>query len=284
MNAKIKSALIIVSTIIGLIGCSTTRTVRMDSEQGNWTVGQQNYCVYKADILLCTPQGRVQMSYSTPADKKQLVPETLEGITDFQQTIQAGDDTVHLNVFDAKFSQHPDDYSIWNCLITGIGVPAIQCKLMRHPNADDKKAAARAEEDSALRALRYLDASDLRDRCGSPSTDVTHSYQFGFRPEQTAESGVLFYEGNSMLLAFVFGDNAGRYGGLEAASALPHGASSDINSSDANRNYEAYGLARRGSHLWSVKDGQFDESDWYVKEMPCLFKGWKSRRSLLWHP
>jgi hypothetical protein len=247
-------------------GCSTTKTVSVvtDDGTGKWPVGQHDYCFYKSNRIICMPQGGrivspAEFKANAKPGEKVKIEEVLflKGIRflgQVEEALQSSDPKMQVSVLDTKFSEKPEDYSVWNCISTGQGSPAVDCKMMKQPNADDKQMIAQEikrdqEVKDATLKLAALTHKSLEERCGQPLQ----------RGEDNISVTEL-YKGQSELLAFHFStfpppeDKLTIAGSLEAPPAkLDHSA------------------VLSGKHHWWGTRAE-GESPWYLKELSCLGK------------
>jgi hypothetical protein len=166
------------------------------------------------------------------------------------------DDTkeIKVSVFDAKFSEKPADFSIWNCITTGLGSPALDCKVMKQPSARDrqyisKKINERAEIKAATAKMAGLSHVILEQRCGPP-----------LERSQDSISTTELYKGESSLLAFHFTTYPEPKDELDLASSL--------GSQPAKLDHSA--VLSGGHHWWG---GRLEpESAWFLKQLSCLNK------------
>jgi hypothetical protein len=248
-----------------LIGCSTTRTTSVITEPGNWVVGQHDYCIYKADKLVCIPQGKEQAALSLEQKIRQIKGEKIKiedmlfsnGVNimgQLEEGLQRGEKDLQVSVFDTKFSEKPDDYSVWNCISTGKGSPAVECSMMKQPSAKDKefiskKTGEREEIKIATAKMSALGHKTLEERCGKP-------LQRGEDQVSVTE----LYKGESTLLAFHFNTWPAPEDKLTVAGSL--------DSPPATLDHHA---VLEGKHHWW--GGRLEaESPWFLKELPCLNK------------
>jgi len=245
-----------------LAGCSTTKTVSVvtDDGTGKWTVGQHDYCFYKSNRIICMPQGtRIIIP---PEMKEKAKPGETVKIEDvlflngvrFLGQVEDKLQMMQVSVFDTKFSEKPEDYSVWNCISTGQGSPAVDCKVMKQPNADDRQMIAQQlkqqqEVKDATMKIASLTHKSLEDRCGQP-------VQRG----EDSISVTELYKGQSQLLAFHFSTYPPPEDKLTLASSLE--------SPPAKLDHNA---VLNGKHHWW--GGRVEsESPWYLQELGCLGK------------
>jgi len=256
--------------LLALTGCSTTKPVSVVTDDVNWTVGQHDYCVYKANRLLCAPSGgRFTVPKEMVAQHKEGEKYKIEDILfansiDFTSRIEEGlrknEKGLQLKVFDTKFSTNPDDYSIWNCITTGLGSPAVECKLMKQPSPKDKELIANKLEQQRLGrkasdTLHVLTHKMIEERCGAPLQ----------RTEDSISVAEL-YQGESRLLAFHFNTLS------EDRLSLVSSMSSPPTKLDHKSMLDAWD----GDHGWMDIGGSSEREGaaaiWILKEMPCLQK------------
>ena len=255
---------------LGLIlaGCSPTKTVSVVTEEGagTWATGQHDYCIYKANRLICTPQ----------ESRPLVIPEVLKGkikpgekvkiedvmflnsvrfMSQVEDSLENRKPKLHVTVFDTKFSEKPEDYSVWNCISTGQGSPAVECKVMKQPNSEDKEYVARElkkqqEVKDATLKMSSLTHKLLEELCGQP-----------LQRGEDSISVTELYKGPSELLAFHFDTYPPPKDKLTIASSLE--------APPAKLNHDA---VLNGKHHWWGVGGLESESPWYLQQLPCLNK------------
>jgi hypothetical protein len=248
-----------------MLGCSTTKTVSVITENGNWIVGQHDYCVYKAENLLCVPQSNQKMypsqdllAHLAPGEKPKtediIFYNSIGFMAYVKEELKKQTEKLQSSALDTRFSEKPDDYSIWNCLSTGKGSPAIDCSVMKQPNAKEKeyvqqKQRERQELEAATSKLLTLSHTSLENQCGAP-----------LQSNEDSISVVELYKGQSTLLAFHFDYFPKPTDKLTIASSL--------DSPPAKLDHDA---VLSGKHHWW--GGRIEnESSWFLKELPCLNK------------
>jgi hypothetical protein len=259
-----------VVTTLGLMlaGCSTTKTVSVVTEEGpgTWTTGQHDYCIYKANRLICTPQGNRPLVLPDemkgkikPGEKVKIEDvmflNSVRFMSQVEDSLQSGKPKLQVTVFDTKFSEKPEDYSVWNCISTGQGSPAVECKVMKQPNTEDKEYVARElkkqqEVKDATLKMSLLTHKLLEERCGQP-------VQRG----EDSISVTELYKGQSELLAFHFSTYPPPEDKLTIASSL--------DAPPAKLNHDA---VLSGKHHWWGVGGLESESPWYLQQLACLNK------------
>lgn len=165
-----------------LAGCSQTKTVSVLGTR--WEAGQHQDCIYKAEGLYCIPAS-MRLDAGMPREELQdkdgkPVPRSemlflrsvdLTQMLDKHRSEAQQDKYAETGTYDAKFSAKPVEYSVWDCLKTGAGSPAISCTLTRKPSGDkDDKFIAQQEEDAKLNdTLSSLSQDQLQAKCGKPA-------------------------------------------------------------------------------------------------------------------
>jgi len=249
-----------------LAGCSTTRAVSVvtDDGTGAWPVGQHDHCIYKSNRLICTPQGtRIvipeEMKGKIKPGEKVKIEEVLflnsvRFMGQVEESLQSGRPKMQVSVLDSKFSEKPEDYSVWNCISTGQGSPAVDCKVMKQPNSEDKEYIAQQlkkqqEVKDATLKLTSLTHKSLEERCGQP-------VQRG----EDSISVTELYKGQSELLAFHFSTYPPPEDKLTVASSL-----------DAPPAKLDHNAVLSGKHHWWGGRAE-SESTWYLQQLGCLGK------------
>lgn len=252
--------------VLVLAGCSTTKTVSVvtDDGTGKWTVGQHDYCFYKSNRLICMPQGGrivipTEMKGATKPGEKIKIEDVLflNGVRflgQVEETLKSSDPKMQVSVFDTKFSEKPEDYSVWNCISTGQGSPAVDCKVMKQPNAEDKQMIAdevKRQQDikDATLKIASLTRKSLEERCGQP-----------LQRGEDSISVTELYKGQSELLAFHFNTYPPGEDKLTVAGSL-----------DAPPATLDHNAVLSGKHHWWGTRSE-GESPWYLKELSCLGK------------
>jgi hypothetical protein len=262
--------LITMILLLTLVGCSTIKPVSVVTDEGNWTVGQHDYCVYKTGRLLCVPSGsRVTIPKEMVAQHKEgekykiedsLFANSFDFVSRVEEGLMKSEKRLQVKVFDTKFSAKPDDYSIWNCITTGLGSPAVECKLMKQPDVKGKELIANKLEQQRLGrkasgTLHALSHKMIEERCGAPLQ----------RTEDSISVAEL-YKGESKLLAFHF--NTLREDKLSLVSSM--------NSPPTKLDHKSMLDAWDGDHGWmdigSSSGRENAAAIWILKEMPCLEK------------
>lgn len=157
-----------------LVGCSQTRKVSVLAER--WEVGQHQDCIYKSDNLYCIAAEKSlgNAKYVTGPDAGKPVPRSSMLLSQAVGMIHAANglsaserEKAELGTFDARFSEGATEYSVWDCLRTGLGSPGISCSLTKKPKT--LEFVARQEEEAKLDdKLRSLTMEQLQAKCGQP--------------------------------------------------------------------------------------------------------------------
>lgn len=178
----------LLATIL-LTGCSQTKTVSVLGLK--WEIGQHQDCVYKAGNLYCIPANStsvVGLPLHGWKDKSGKPVEITRSQLLFSQSVAfthraeanrdeaAREKDAETGTYDTKFSTAPADYSIWDCLKTGIASPGISCTLTRKPSAKDSQLIADKEQEERLNdSLKTLTMDDLQTKCGKPGDTTSDS-------------------------------------------------------------------------------------------------------------
>ena len=259
--------LAVVGTLgLALAGCSTTKTVSVvtDDGTGKWTIGQHDYCIFKSNRLICMAQGNrivipEEMRTKVKPGEKVKIEDVLflnsvRFMGQVEDSLQSGRPKLQVSVFDTKFSEKPDDYSVWNCISTGQGSPAVDCKVMKQPNSGDKQMIAeelkkQQEIKDATLKIASLTHKSLEERCGQP-------LQRGEDDISVTE----LYKGQSELLAFHFSTYPPGEDKLTVAGSLQ--------AQPARLDNDA---VLSGKHHWWGGRTE-SESPWYLQQLGCLGK------------
>jgi hypothetical protein len=173
-----------------LSGCSQTKTVSVLGMK--WEIGQHQDCVYKAGNLYCIPAnspnvvGLPQRGWKDKAGKPvemkrsellfmQSVMLTHRVEANRAEALKEKD--AETGTYDTKFSTGPVDYSIWDCLKTGVASPGISCTLTRKPSGDkDMQFIANKEQEEQLNdSFKELTMDGLQTKCGPPANTTSDS-------------------------------------------------------------------------------------------------------------
>lgn len=176
-------------SVIFLAGCSHTQRTNVVSIK--WEIGQHQDCVYKGSNLYCIPANSetiVGLPLHGWKDKSGKPVEMERSQLLFSQSVTlihkveknraevTKDKDSEIGTYDAKFASNPFDYSIWDCLKTGIASPGISCTLARKPAAKDAQLIADKEEDERQNdALNALTMDNLQTKCGKPADTTSDS-------------------------------------------------------------------------------------------------------------
>ena len=182
------TALIFVALLCA--GCSNKQPVKILSQ--TWAVGKHQDCIFAKQGLYCLPTSmKMFRQYNLEGfidkDKKKL--SRTDGIfilsVDIVHYLERNraeaekDPSAEVGTFEASFSAHPSDYSIWDCYKTGNGSPAIACQLTKE--ADSKTRDFNAKKEAAAKtddALLGLTAASLINACSIPqATSTEQLYQ-----------------------------------------------------------------------------------------------------------
>jgi hypothetical protein len=172
-----------------LTGCSPTKKINVLGLK--WEIGQHQDCVYKADNLYCIPANSetvVGLSTHGWKDKSGKPIEMARSQLLFIQSVAlthrieanraeaASDKNAETGTYDTKFSASPADYSIWDCLKTGVSSPGISCTLARKPTDKDAQFIADKEQEEKLNdSFKALTMDDLQAKCGKPGNSTSDS-------------------------------------------------------------------------------------------------------------
>lgn len=184
---KVFAAAILLGAIL-LTGCSQTKTVSVLGLKSE--IGQHQDCVYKAGNLYCIPanspnviglsQNGWKDKSGKPIEMKRSELLFIQAVT-FTHRVDANraeamrDKDAESGTYDTKFSTGPVDYSIWDCLKTGVASPGISCTLARKPSGDkDMKFIADKEQEEQLNdSLKQLTMDGLQSKCGQPANTTS---------------------------------------------------------------------------------------------------------------
>ena len=173
-----------------LTGCSQTKTVSVLGLK--WEIGQHQDCVYKAGNLYCIPAnsttivGLSQRGWKDksgkPVEMKRSELLFIQSVT-LTHRVEANraealrEKDAETGTYDTKFSTDPLDYSIWDCLKTGVASPGISCALARKPSGDkDLKFIADKEQEEQLNdGLKELTMDGLQTKCCTPGNITSDS-------------------------------------------------------------------------------------------------------------
>jgi hypothetical protein len=168
---------------VACTGCGTTKNVNLLAL--TWPVGQHDDCFYAESKLYCLPgdlqtlDGRslivTDQKTGKTMDRRGVLygrmVEVIHRLDINRPEIGKGKDA-ETGVFETKFDSKLTDYSMWDCYKTGVGSPAISCKLTKtlsqtHPKFQEYVAQqlALAKADEFLRGLKQ---DDLIKACGQP--------------------------------------------------------------------------------------------------------------------
>lgn len=268
MRVCVRLMLLAAISLLGLmlIGCSTTKAVSVvtDDGTGNWPIGQHDYCIYKGTRIICMPQGGrtvlpPDMQGNVKPGEKVKVEDVLfrnsvRFMGQVEDSLQSGKPKMQVNVFDTRFSEKPDDYSVWNCISTGQGSPAVDCKVMKQPDSKDRDFIAQEtkkqeEVRDATLKMTSLTHKLLEERCGQP-----------MQRGEDSISVTELYKGQSELLAFHFSVYPPPEDKLTVAGSL-----------DAQPAKLDHNAVLNGTHHWW--GGRMErESPWYLQQLSCLNK------------
>jgi hypothetical protein len=164
-------------------GCSTKQTVGMMSD--NWKAGQHQDCIFKADQLYCIAPGVYAMGIRLQATTKDgkpiprrtmLFSNAVEIIHVFERkrSEARNDRNADTGTYEAKFSERPAKYSIWDCFKAGVGSPAISCALSVKPSEKTMPFFTRKEEEAQMDdVLKAMNMDGLQAKCGKPASETS---------------------------------------------------------------------------------------------------------------
>jgi hypothetical protein len=166
------SGILLLASAFMMAGCSKTESTSIIAFK--WSIGQHETCVYARSHIYCNspeqwPAGPQpgKVSWSVIAH----VPYRAEQ----ERSHLNRDATAEAGTYDVKYSKAPLDFSLWDCIKTGGGSPAITCELLRKPSdseiaeANDDERKTREHNALALKAhsfLQGLTRERLAELCG----------------------------------------------------------------------------------------------------------------------
>ncbi len=181
-------AVMLMGTVL-LAGCSQTKKVNVLAMK--WEIGQHQDCVYKGSNLYCIPANSetvVGLSQHGWKDKSGKPIEMSRAELLFMQSVTlthridtnreevARDKGSETGTYDAKFSAATAEYSIWDCLKTGVASPGISCMLARKTTDKDVQFIADREQEERLNdSFKTLTMDDLQAKCGKPGSTISDS-------------------------------------------------------------------------------------------------------------
>lgn len=178
----------LLAAAILLTGCSQTKTVSVLSLK--WEVGQHQDCVYKAANLYCIPANSTSVvglsqhgwkdKSGKPIEMKRSELLFIQSVAlthrvDANRAEALSEKDAETGTYDTKFSTGPVDYSVWDCLKTGVASPGISCTLTRKPSGDkDMQFIADKEQEEQLNdSLKVLTMDGLQAKCGPPANTTS---------------------------------------------------------------------------------------------------------------
>jgi hypothetical protein len=253
-----KTALASVLLAVLLTGCSQTKKVNVLSMK--WEIGQHQDCVYKENNLYCIPANSptiVGLPLTGWKDKSGKPTEMTRQQLLFSQSVTlihrveanreeaARDKDAETGIYDARFASAAADYSIWDCLKTGVASPGISCALTRKPTAkDDQFIADKEQEERWNDALKALTMDDLQAKCGKPG-DITSN---------SISRSLVYTSGSGLPIAFRF-ETFGEHEPIKLDSA----ASQEAKDDKAPRKI-----------FWWKSASSAHQAGILAKDMPCL--------------
>ena len=242
-----------------LTGCSQTKTVGILALK--WEVGQHQDCVYKTANLYCIPansENIVGLPLHGWKDKTGKPIEMTRSQLLFAQAVAlthradqnraeaARDRDAETGTYDAKFSASPVDYSIWDCMKTGVASPGISCALTRKRTDKDDQAIADKEREEQLNdSLKTLTMDGLQTRCGNPGSTASDSIS----------RSLIYTSASGVPIAFRF-DTFGEHNPILLESAESQEQRTDPK------------VARK--IFWWKSSSSAHAAGLLVKDMPCL--------------
>ena len=185
---KARFVLVLFGAVL-LTGCSSTKKVNVFGMK--WEIGQHQDCVYKGDNIYCIPAnspsvlGLSQHGWRDKSGKpiEMSRPELLfiQSVTlvhkvDENRKEATRDKDAETGIYDTKFASTPSDYSIWDCLKTGVASPGISCTLARKPTDKDAQFIADKEQEERWNdSLKALTMDNLQTKCGKPGNSTSDS-------------------------------------------------------------------------------------------------------------
>ena len=249
----------LLAAAILLSGCSQTKTVSVLGLK--WEVGQHQDCVYKAGNLYCIPANStniVGLPVHGWKDKAGKPVEMKRSQLLFMQSVAlthgveanraeaARDKDAETGTYDTKFSASPVDYSIWDCLKTGVASPGISCTLTRKPSGDkDMQFIADKEQEEQLNdSFKELTMDSLQTKCGKPGNITSDSIS----------RSLIYTPASGVPIAFRF-ETFGNHDPIKLDSA---------------RSQEPEDAKTPRRVFWWNSSSRAHEAGVLAKEMPCL--------------
>jgi hypothetical protein len=179
--------LAVISAALLLEGCGTTKTIALHIET-KMVTGEHMSCIYHADNLYC---GSVLIKAEN-IDKLQVMNRVVSVV----QSEEKESDMKEGGAFSTRFPQKPKEYSLWNCINTGVADPAVQCALLREADQNlvaqqeqqIKLSEAEQEQRIKLNAIGEkklqagLTEQDVVAKCGPPieqkKDSISHTIYF----------------------------------------------------------------------------------------------------------
>jgi len=196
------TCLLMVGFAILCSGCSTRKTVRVLVAKWNdvsfgvwdnfsWRVGQHLECWYADENIYCIPATTQAFGGDTfdkfvdkekrPISRQAVLTALSVSIVHFlerhRQFVERHPNIGEAETYTTKFSSSPSDYSLWDCYKTGVGNPALSCKLTAEPDGAQRKVmqpaidAAKYERE----VLLNLSPESLIRVCGTPQEAIQDS-------------------------------------------------------------------------------------------------------------
>ena len=224
----------------------------------SWNLGQHFDCLYDKQNIYCFPPSMKRLDrYSLEGWKDKsgkpiarttilfgFGPDIVHYLERHRDKIEE-DKSAENGTYETHFSTRPPDYSLWDCYRTGIGQPAIECKLAEKPDRNDRESIRRKEESAKIDdILVTLHPEDVIKRCGPPQQQSSDGSPTLFYP--SARPGI------SIKLWF---------------SILSNGALESIETTDPKKPDGSYPPE---FWIWMRDGDSLDDIPKIVKELPCL--------------
>jgi hypothetical protein len=243
---------------LGLLGCSTVKPVELVTDKkSSWSVGQHDLCLFK-DRLICAGQP------TTNQDKP--VNNLIENGVYVLNEVAEDEEQSDIGVYDVKLSTSPEAYSVWNCVKTGKASPAVDCVLVKAPDANQKTMIAKQEKEekeakAASQTLYSLDEEQVQQRCGAPLKKTTDSI-----------SVMAAYKGNSKFVGLRFDTVAHRLHSYEPKDFLEYAGLNSDPPTDLNFKF-VLGDSKHWQHAGGPnKQYNLAGARLILQELPCLKK------------
>lgn len=182
--------LTLLSIVSLLAGCTRTQPERILSE--NWGVGQHQDCISKGQTLYCIEPSALGKRYVFGKDSKKAKEVPPEQVLFNEATVSTYDIDQEVikdqgkakrdydqGTYDTKFSVHTvSDYSIWDCLKTGVAAPGISCQLLRpRTKSDDNFLSEQTMNLKQSEMLKGLTLELMLAQCGQPEGEAKNSIE-----------------------------------------------------------------------------------------------------------